>query len=118
MPGGDRTGPSGMGPMTGRRMGYCAGYGAPGFMNPGPGYGMGRRMGFGRGFGRGPGFGRGRGWWHGGYGGFWGYPHQALTKEDEVAYLENEAKEVKEELNQIKARLEELKKSKKQSEQR
>lgn len=33
MPGGDRTGPMGMGPMTGRAAGRCAGYGAPGSMN-------------------------------------------------------------------------------------
>ncbi|MCK4238634.1 MAG: DUF5320 domain-containing protein, partial [Candidatus Lokiarchaeota archaeon] len=26
MPGGDRTGPGGLGPMTGRALGYCAGY--------------------------------------------------------------------------------------------
>lgn len=31
MPGGDRTGPAGLGPMTGRAAGYCAGYPAPGF---------------------------------------------------------------------------------------
>jgi hypothetical protein len=34
MPRGDRTGPAGMGPMTGRAAGYCAGYGTPGYMNP------------------------------------------------------------------------------------
>ncbi len=64
MPGGDRTGPLGMGPMTGRAAGYCAGYGMPGYANPIPG------RGFGRGFGRGWGFwgrgfgGGGRGWRH------------------------------------------------------
>ena len=36
MPGGDRTGPAGMGPMAGRAAGYCAGYPVPGFMNPVP----------------------------------------------------------------------------------
>jgi len=51
MPRGDRTGPAGMGPMTGRGAGYCAGYDRPGFANPWVGgYG-------GRGFGGG-----GRGW--------------------------------------------------------
>ena len=30
MPGGDGTGPMGMGPMTGRGAGYCAGFAAPG----------------------------------------------------------------------------------------
>jgi hypothetical protein len=33
MPGGNGTGPSGMGPMTGRVAGFCAGYSVPGFMN-------------------------------------------------------------------------------------
>jgi hypothetical protein len=52
MPRGDGTGPMGMGPMTGRRAGYCAGYSGPGFANPffGGGY-FGPRMG--RGGGRG-----------------------------------------------------------------
>jgi len=52
MPGGDRTGPLGAGPMTGRAAGYCAGYPVPGYMNPVPG----------RGYGLGMGWGRGRGW--------------------------------------------------------
>jgi len=34
MPFGDGTGPRGMGPMTGRGAGYCAGFGRPGFANP------------------------------------------------------------------------------------
>lgn len=56
MPRGDRTGPRGMGSMTGRAAGYCAGYDAPGVANPamGGGYGggAGRRAGGGGGFGR------------------------------------------------------------------
>jgi hypothetical protein len=48
MPGGDRTGPAGFGPMTGRAAGYCAGYPVPGYMNPIPGRGN-----WGRGGGRG-----------------------------------------------------------------
>lgn len=53
MPRGDRTGPAGAGPMTGRRAGYCAGYGAPGFANPAiPGQGLGFGFGY-RGGGRG-----------------------------------------------------------------
>jgi len=48
MPRGDGTGPNGQGPLTGRRMGYCAGFNAPGFISPGFGRRMGR--GFGRGF--------------------------------------------------------------------
>ena len=57
MPRGDSTGPLGMGPMTGRAAGFCAGYQMPGFFNNAPGRGMG--TGFGRGVhleGRGVGF--------------------------------------------------------------
>jgi hypothetical protein len=69
MPRGDRTGPAGMGSMTGRAAGYCAGYDTPGFMNPYggrgayPAYGSfrPRLSGFGRGRFTGSGFGRGRG---------------------------------------------------------
>ena len=75
MPLGDRTGPWGLGPRTGRGLGYCSGYPVPGFMNPGPGFGFGRGFGLGRGFGRGFGFGRGRGWGRGWFGRFWGYPY-------------------------------------------
>jgi hypothetical protein len=42
MPGGDRTGPRGMGPMTGRGTVYCGGRGMPGGMNRGLGRGRGR----------------------------------------------------------------------------
>ena len=47
MPGGDRTGPMGMGPMTGRAAGYCAGNPVPGFANApgGRGFGGGRGRG-------------------------------------------------------------------------
>lgn len=48
MPGGDRTGPMGAGPMTGRGAGLCAGVPAPGFMNRGFGGGFGRGGGRGR----------------------------------------------------------------------
>jgi hypothetical protein len=57
MPRGDGTGPRGLGSMTGRGAGYCAGTDAPGYGNPAAG------RGFGMGFGRGGGFGGGgRGW--------------------------------------------------------
>jgi len=65
MPRGDGTGPGGMGPMTGRAAGFCAGFPVPGYANPVGGRGMG--MGWGRGF-RGGGFGRGFGWGRAGYG--------------------------------------------------
>lgn len=67
MPRGDGTGPAGLGPMTGRAAGYCAGYGTPGFVNPIPrgGFGLGRgRGGLGRGLGLG---------FRGGRGPFFGY---------------------------------------------
>ena len=56
MPRGDRTGPMGMGPMTGRGAGFCAGYSIPGSMNPvqgrcGTGFGRGRGRGYGMGMG-------------------------------------------------------------------
>jgi len=57
MPGGDGTGPAGMGPMTGRAAGYCAGFPVPGYMNPIPGRGF---WGWGRG---GGGWGR-RNWFY------------------------------------------------------
>lgn len=54
MPRGDRTGPMGAGPMTGRGVGYCAGFGMPGLMNPN-GYPAFGRRGGGRGW---------RNWFH------------------------------------------------------
>ena len=54
MPFGDGTGPAGTGPMTGRAVGYCAGYDVPGYMNPIAGRGF---------WGRGRGGGRGRRNW-------------------------------------------------------
>lgn len=53
MPGGDRTGPEGGGPMTGRREGYCTGNDAPGYTSGTPG--LARR---GAGFRGGGGYGR------------------------------------------------------------
>ncbi|MFP4354547.1 MAG: DUF5320 domain-containing protein [Phycisphaerae bacterium] len=47
MPYGDQTGPNQEGPMTGRRLGYCAGYDTPGCYSDAPprGFGRGRRGG-------------------------------------------------------------------------
>ena len=45
MPRGDRSGPVGMGPKTGRGAGFCAGDDSPGYENPTPQYGMGRGRG-------------------------------------------------------------------------
>jgi len=117
MPRGDGTGPAGMGPMTGRAAGYCAGYPVPGFMNPVGGRGYG---GWGRGGGRGRGFGRGFGWAGAGYGyPAWGgvvnpnmpYPEQfapAVTSEQELTGLKQQAKYFQDGLDEIKKRMEEL----------
>jgi len=48
MPRGNGSGPLGMGPRTGRGAGYCAGFAAPGFANPGGYRGLG--CGWGRGY--------------------------------------------------------------------
>ena len=141
MPGGDGTGPGGMGPMTGRAAGYCAGYPTPGFMNPvggrgffggGGGFGGG---GWGRGFG-----GRGRrnrfyatgmpGWMRAGYGtpypaaGGYGMPSAAPfppygaygtaapAPEGEIEMLKGQAEYLEDALDGIKKRIEEIEASK------
>jgi hypothetical protein len=114
MPAGNRTGPWGYGPMTGRGFGYCAGFPAPGFMFPGA------RLGFGRGFGRGLGFGRGRGFRRLWFGGFWGYPQPywspfySMSSKEEETVLSEQAAIVEKQLGQIKARLTELRQEKKE----
>ncbi len=55
MPRGDRTGPWGAGPLTGRGAGWCAGYDRPGYAVPAPRLGL--QLGY-RGGGRGNGRGR------------------------------------------------------------
>jgi len=118
MPRGDRTGPMGMGAMTGRAAGFCAGFGAPGYANPIPG------RGFGRGFGRGRGFGGGgRGWRHwfyatgqpgwmrfGEYAAPYGYPtpYQTPDPETEKQALTDQADALQSELEFIKKRLSEI----------
>ena len=61
MPRGDRTGPLGQGPMTGRGLGDCSGYERSGWFGGGFGRGFGAGRGFRRGYGRGFGFGWGAG---------------------------------------------------------
>jgi hypothetical protein len=122
MPFGDRTGPWGFGPMTGRAAGYCAGYSVPGYANPVPGRGFGRGgggRGWGRGFGRGRGWGRGLGWgpppWGTPYGPYApGYvPAYAPSygPEDEVTALKDQAKYFEEALQEVKKRIEEIESS-------
>ena len=75
MPGGDGTGPGGMGPMTGRAAGFCAGYPVPGFMNPiGGRLGLGLGRGMGRGMRRRPFYGYPYSSGYGAYGGY-GMPY-------------------------------------------
>lgn len=111
MPAGDRTGPWGAGPRTGRGAGYCSGYGVPGFMDAGPGTGSGR--GFGRGYGRGLGMGRGRRFRHPGAWGFvpFGYGPEAVPPVEEAAALADEAQFLEAELRRVRERQAELKKT-------
>ena len=51
MPRGDRTGPSGAGAMSGRRMGFCVGNNVPGFYNQETNFRGGGGFGFRHGFG-------------------------------------------------------------------
>jgi hypothetical protein len=124
MPGGDRTGPMGMGPRSGRAAGYCGGFGVPGYENFAPGRGF--RMNFfnrqsfwGRGFGGG-----GRGWRNIFYAtGIPGwmrsgryaapYPNQVpywkSDPEEETQLLEDQARVLQSELDFVKKRLSEIK---------
>ena len=115
MPRGDGTGPAGMGPMTGRAAGYCAGYGVPGYMNPMPGYGRG--MGWGGGRGRGGGrrnmyYATGQpGWARFGYAAPWGVPPTYAappTREQEVTDLQAQAEWLQSQLEAINERIAEL----------
>ncbi len=96
MPQGDRTGPNGQGPMTGRAMGFCAGYNTPGFMNQGFGRGMGR--GFGRGFA-----------WRARAMPIQQVQPAAITEKQEKEMLKQELGAIKTEQAEIEKRLKELK---------
>lgn len=95
MPSGDRTGPMGFGPMTGRGYGRCSGYAGVGFARGG--------WGRGRGAGRGRGMGRGRGWGQGFGASGWGvdepgfqrsFPSRAESRSDLAAYRDQLKKEL------------------------
>lgn len=104
MPWRDRTGPVGAGPRTGRGFGYCGGFNAPGYMNPGPGIGFGRGRGW-RCFG---GFGRGfRFRW------FWRAPFfGGAYFGDEAELLRQEAEILRKNLEAVEKRLSEIEKEK------
>jgi len=101
MPGGDRTGPLGLGPMSGRGAGFCGGYGMPGYMNPFPGRFFGR--GYGGGFGRGRGF-RGRAAVP-----YYPYPYGVpYSAQNEAEMLRQDAQHLETSLEEIKKRLAQL----------
>ena len=109
---GDRTGPAGAGTMSGRAAGYCVGYGVPGFANPLFGGRFGRRGGVGPG--RGFGFGWGRGAWRGPVGGSdhylpYGVPAApALSRDQEIEQLKDQAKYFEGALEEIGKRIQDL----------
>jgi len=130
MPGGDGAGPGGLGPMTGRAAGYCAGYPVPGYLNPvgGPGYwGWGRGRGGGRGW-RNQFYATGLTGWQraamgwpafGGVAGF-GVPPTApyapaITTEQQVDALKGQAEYLEDALDGIRQRIEELEAQSKKS---
>jgi Family of unknown function (DUF5320) len=105
MPRGDGTGPAGMGPMTGRAAGYCAGYPVPGFMNPVGGRGGGW---FGRGRGRGWGF-AAPGWgWGPAYG--WSPYAEPHSPEQEKQALDGQLKYFESQVESLRKRIAELEK--------
>jgi hypothetical protein len=127
MPRGDGTGPAGMGPMTGRGAGYCAGYGVPGLLNPGVGWSLGPRGGRGF-FGRGAGHGYRNwyratgltGWQRAGTGWpaygppVYGYPAPAgplqPSAKQELAALRDQVKFMEERMQEARERIGELEK--------
>ena len=115
MPGGDGTGPAGLGSMTGRGAGYCAGYEAPGFTSA-------RGLWYG---GRGGGHWGRRNWFYAtgltgwqrpayGYPGApYGMPYATPfaptpTREQELNVLKGQAEDLKDALDGIKKRIEEI----------
>jgi len=125
MPRGNRRGPEGRGPMTGRGLGYCAGNDQPGFAADAASQGAGR--GFRNSAGRGPGFSRRRGFAGAGRGHGMGYGFAAgrgvahapagedvdydseENKNREITRLENLANTLSSELEIVKKQIEELK---------
>ena len=111
MPGGDRTGPRGLGSMTGRGAGYCAGFRMPGFA--GNLFGRGAGMGAGRAGVCGGGWGW-RNWFHAtglpGWMRFGGYaaPYANPDPGREKQALNNQAETLQKDLDSIRKRLEEM----------
>ena len=106
MPGGDKTGPLGYGPRTGRGMGPCSAFVVPGYMNPG-GY-------WGRGYAR-------RGWGgRGGRGFRWSlalpevypvyptYYQPNISAESEKEYLNRQIELLEDRLQWLKKRVDDV----------
>jgi len=121
MPGGDRTGPLGLGPMTGRAAGYCAGFAAPGYAHPVPTLGWGRGRGGGRGRGRWPFLGAWANWpvpWlmrDLGAPAYMPHPYTGvlpwslvMTSDEELSVLNNQVRYVESVLKTLRSRIEEL----------
>jgi hypothetical protein len=123
MPGGDGTGPNGLGSRTGRALGYCAGYDTPGYTK-GPGRGIGRRIGGDPNirYGRGQAWGRRGGWWYGrggyigrGRGGIF-YPAPVypapieLTPEQKITSLKQDREYLETELKSLQSSIEDVSK--------
>lgn len=122
MPRGDRRGPEGRGPVTGRGLGYCTGNDQPGFAaekapqgagrafrnGAGRGPGFGRARGAGRGQGRGLGFASGRGAVYAPAGEEPDYDSEE-NKNREITRLENLANTLSSELEIVKKQIENLK---------
>jgi len=109
MPRGNGTGPDGLGPMTGRRMGYCVGNDSPGFLQRVPGYGAGflggnARRGMGRGIGR-------RAMWNNiALSHPYNTPASYINKEQELQILKNQSEQIIGTLDSINSRIKELEK--------
>ena len=104
MPGGNGTGPMGMGPMTGRGAGYCAGLPTSGYADPALGRGFARGRGGRGGRSAGQGFGRSMGF-------RWMNPYisgSALSSQEEAKLLKTQASSMQSEINSINARIKEL----------
>lgn len=105
MPRGNRKGPMGEGPMTGRAMGFCTGHDVPGYATHREGFGMGLARGY-----RGGRGGRGRGMGFGNpYSGRAAWDDQlAPTREEEQRDLKHQAERLRRTLKDVEKRLEEL----------
>jgi len=110
MPGLDRSGPMGAGPLTGGRRGICGRAGSAANLPAyGSGYGYGRGMGCRRGYGRGRGYGFGPAPGGSPYPQAYsaGYP---VSKTDEMEMLRADAEAMQKSLDAVRRRLAEMEK--------